>query len=149
MLHPQGTGGVYDVLHRFMLHPLGYWWYTWCSISLYATSPRVLVVFMMYSVVLCYTPRILVVYMMYYIVLCYTPQDTEGVYDVLHRSMLHPLWYWWSTWCTTSFNVTSPIVLVVYMVYYIVLCYIPQDTGGVYDVLHLFMLHPPEYWWCI
>ena len=46
--------------------------------------------------------------------------------------------------CTTTFYVTSPWVLVVYMVYFNVLYYIPQGTGGVYGVLHLSMLHPPR-----
>ena len=63
--------------------------------------------------------------------------------------MLHPPGYWWCIWCTTSFYVTSLRVLMVYIVYYIVLCYILQGTGGVYGVLHRSMLHPPGYCWCI
>ena len=115
---PQCTGRIYDVLHRSMLHPPWYWSYIWCTTSFYVTSPR-----------------ILVVYMVYYIVLCYIPHGTGRVYGVLHRSMLHPPGYWSYIWCTTSFYATSPMVLVVYMVYYIVLCYTPQDNGGVYDVI--------------
>ena len=103
----------------------------------------------MLYILLVTSPWILVVYMMYYIVLCYIPQDTGCVYDVLHRSMLHPPWYWWYIWCTTSFYATFPMILVVYMVYYIVLCYIPQYTGAIHGEVYLSMLHPPGYWWWI
>ena len=108
---PEGTGGMYGALQRFMLHP-----------------------------------RVLAVYVVYYNILCYISHGTSGVYGVLHRFMLHSQGYWWYIWCTTSFNVISPRVLVVYMVYYIVLCYIPQDTatGGIYGVLKRSMLHPPQ-----
>ena len=171
---PQGTVGVYGVLHRSMLHPPGYWRCIWCSTLFYVTSPRVLV---MYYIVLCYIPkgtggiygvlhrsmlhpsgywwyiwcittfyvtslRVLVEYYVYYNILCYISQGTGDVYGVLHRTMLHPLGYWWCIWCTTSFHVTYPRVLVVYMVYYIVICYIPQGTGGVYCVIHRTILHP-------
>ena len=80
--------------------------------------------------------------MVYYIVLCYISHDTGGIYDVLHRSVLHPPGYWWYKWCTASFYVTYPRILVVYTVYYIVLCYILQDTGDVYGVLHRSMYIP-------
>ena len=73
MLHPQGTGGVYVVLHRSMLHPSVYLWCIRCAIFFYVTSPRVLLV-----------------NMVYYIVLCYVHQDTGGIYGVIQRSMLHP-----------------------------------------------------------
>ena len=129
---PEDTGGIHSELYISMLHPPGYWWCILCTTSFYVTSPR-----------------ILVVNMVNYIFLCYIPQDTGGVYDVLHRFMLHPPGYWWYTWCSISFYVTSPRVLVVYMMYLIVLRYIPKDTSGVYDVLHCSMLHPPGYWWYI
>ena len=178
---PQGTVGVYGVLHRSMLHPPGYWRCIWCSTLFYVTSPRVLV---MYYIVLCYIPKgtggiygvlhrsmlhpsgywwyiccittfyvtspnVLVVYYMYYNILCYIPQGTAGIYGVLHRSILHTSGYWWYMWCITTFFVASPRVLVVYNVYYNILYYISQGTGGIYGVLQRFMLHPPGYWWCI
>ena len=123
---PHGIGSIYGVLHRSKLHPSGYWWCIRCTTSFNDKSSR-----------------ILVVYMVQYIFSCYIPQSTGGVYDVLDRSMLHPPGYWWCILCTTSFYVTSPRILVIYMVNYIFLCYIPEGTGGVYDVLHRFMLHPP------
>ena len=144
---PHDTGGIYGVLHRSMLHPPIYWCYTWWSISFYVTPPGYWWCIWCTTSFCVISPRLLVVYMMYFIVLCYIPQDTGGVYDVLHRFMLHPTWFWWFTWCSIYFYVTTPRVLVVYMMYLIVLCYIPQDTGGVYDVLHCSMLHPPWYLW--
>ena len=141
-----------------MLHLPGYWWYIWCITTFYITPPPPGYCRCIWCTTSFYatSPRVLVVYMMYYIVLCYIPRGTGGVYGVLHRSMLHIPGYWW---CTTSFYVTSPRVLVVYtlyvtstriqvvyMVYYIVLCYIPHCTSGVYGVLHHSVLHPPVYW---
>ena len=86
---------------------------------------------------------------MYYLYAPLVFSDTGGINGVLHRSILHLTGYWWSIRCTTTFYVTSPRILVVHMMYYNVLCYIPQGTGGVYGVLNRSMLHPPEYWWYI
>ena len=103
---PQDIGGIHSVVYIFMLHHPGYWWCIWCIRSFYVASPR-----------------ILVVYMMYCIVLCYIPYGTGGIYGVLHRSMLHSPWYWWYIWCTTSFYATSPRILIVYIVKYILIAY--------------------------
>ena len=70
-------------------------------------------------------------YKVYYIVLCYIPEDTGGIKGVPYLSMLHPRGYWWYIMCTISFFVTSPRILVVFKVYYIVPCYIPEDTGDI------------------
>ena len=126
---PQGTGGIYCVLHCSMLHPPGYWWYILCTTSSHVTSPREMVVYTVYFIVLCYipedtsgtSPRILVVYTLYYNFLCYITHGNSGVYGVIFRSMLHSRGYWWYKWCTLSFYFTSPRVLVVYItMYYIV-----------------------------
>ena len=53
----------------------------------------------------------------------------SSINGVLNRSMLHLPEYWWCMRCTSSFYVTSPRILVVYLMYYIDLSYIPQDTG--------------------
>ena len=45
--------------------------------------------------------------------------------------------------------VTFPTILVVYKVYYIVLCYITESTGCIDVVLHRSMLHPPGYWYMV
>ena len=95
------------------------------------------------------SPRVLVVYVVYYTVLCYIPQGTGGVYGVLHRSMLHLPGNWWYKWSTTSVYVTSPMKMLVYMVYFIVIYYILQDTGDISRVIHHSMLHLPGYWWYI
>ena len=140
--------------------------------TFYVTSPRKLVVYMVYFIVECYIlqdtggtciyvvlhcyiniPRVLVVYMVYYIILCYIFQGTGGVYDVPHRSMVHRPGYWWYilSLCIVTFYVISPRVLVGCMVHFIVLCFISQGIGGVYRVSHLSVLHQPGYWlyvWC-
>ena len=74
---------------------------------------------------------------MHYVVLCYIPHNTGGIHGEVYLSMLHLPGYCWCVWCTTS-----PMVLVVNIVYFLVLCYIAQDTGGVFGVLHCSMLHP-------
>ena len=124
-----------------MLNPpyVGYWCCIWCT------------TFYVYGVLNCSMlhPRILVVYMVYLIILCYIPRGIDGVYGVLYRSILHPQGYWWCIWYITSFYVTSSRILVVYMVYFIVICYYPQGTGGVYGILHRSMLHTLGYLWYI
>ena len=147
---PQDTGGVYGVLHRSMLHLPGYWWYIRCTIYRTMLHPRGYWWYIRCTISFYVTsPRILVVYKVYYIVLCYIPKGTGDIYFVQHRCMLLSLGYWWCIWCITSFYVTSPRVLVVYKVYYIsyyvtsprilavykvyfiVLYYIPEDTCGI------------------
>ena len=128
----QGNRYAYGILYRPMSHLQGYWWTIRCTTMFFVTSPR-----------------ILVVYKVYYYVLCCILEDIGCIDVVLHRPMLHPPGYWWYIWCTTSFYFTSPRVLVVTPVYYIVLCYIPQGTGSIYGVLYRPILHPLGYWWCI
>ena len=114
-----------------MLHLREYWLYRCCTTSSYVTSPRVLVYGVLHRSI-------------------YIPQGTGGIDCVLHRPMLHlkgtgsiygvlyrpilhsPPEYWWCIRCNTSisFYVTSTRILGVYKVFYIVLCYIPEDTGG-------------------
>ena len=147
---PQDTGGIIGVLNLSILHLPAYWRCIRCITTLYVTSSRVLVVYMVYYIILRYNPlSIGGVYGVLHKSMLH-PQGTGVVYCVLHHSMLHPPEYWWYNWRTTSINFTSPSVLVVYTVYYNVICYIPLGgTGGEYGLLHHSMLHPSEYWWYI
>ena len=97
-----------------------------------------------------YQQLVLVVYAGYYIVLYYIHQGTGDIYGVLQCPQLHPPGYWWVyILCSSSFFPTSPRILKVYTVFFVVLCYISQGTCGIYDVQHCSMLHTTGYWWYI